>query len=161
MAVGPSTEVDPAGLLAGALAGVDEAAIATLAAHCEVVEFAPGARIASEGTSADALYVVASGRVQLSIHQRSAEIPLATVAEGELVGWSWMVAPNRWTFDVSTATGSVLVRVAATTIEALMEADPVAGLSLARAMVAMVSRRLRDTRVQLLDMYARTSGEGS
>ena len=41
MAVGPSTEVDPAGLLAGALAGVDEAAIATLAAHCEVVEFAP------------------------------------------------------------------------------------------------------------------------
>lgn len=145
-------------LLAGAFSGLDEAVVQRLAESSEVVEVDPGGRLASEGGPADAAYVVARGSVQLGIHQRQTDLTVATVGEGELLGWSWMVEPHRWSFDVTSAGGARLVRVPADQLEALVAEDPAAGVALCRNLLGVVSRRLRDTRVQLLDVHASSPG---
>lgn len=141
-------------LLADALVGLDESAISRLADESEFIEVAPGTRLASEGEPADAGYVVAEGSVQLGIHQRQADLTVATLGKGELLGWSWMVEPHMWSFDVSSVGGARLLRVPADVLLAVVEEDPVAGVTLCRALLGVLSRRLRDTRVQLLDVHA-------
>lgn len=140
-------------LIGTAFGGLEDQAAARLAGAATVVELAPGTRFASEGQQADGAYVVAEGSIQLAIHQRQADLTVATLCEGELLGWSWAVEPHRWSFDISSAGGARLVRVPKASLEALVEDDPVAGVALLRTMVGVLSHRLRDTRVQLLDLH--------
>jgi CRP-like cAMP-binding protein len=146
---------DPAilDLIKSAFDGLDDEAAARLAGAATLVEVAPGARLASEGDPADGVYVVAEGSIQLAIHQRQADLTVATLSTGELLGWSWAVEPHRWTFDVSSAGGASLVRVPMASLEGLVDEHPRAGVALYRAVVGVLSRRLRDTRVQLLDLH--------
>jgi len=150
---------DVAALVAGALPGLPEDALGRLVAASEVVEVAPGGRVIHEGEAADALFVVAGGFVQLSLHQRQRDLPVATVGTGELLGWSWLVPPHRWDFDASSTDGATLVRMPAAELRSVMDDDPATAAVLATTVAAVVSRRLRDTRIQLLDLYARTAGE--
>lgn len=146
-------------LIRAAFDGLDEEAAARLAGDATVVEVAPGTRFASEGEQADGVYVVAEGSIQLAIHQRQSDLTVATLCGGELLGWSWAVDPHRWTFDVSSAGGARLIRVPTASLEGLVEDDPVAGVALYRTMVGVLSRRLRDTRVQLLDLHGSARGD--
>lgn len=146
-------------LMAGGLPEVSEEARDRLVAVAEVVEVAAGGRILDEGAPADALFVVAEGFVQLSLHQRGRDLPVATAGVGELLGWSWLVPPHRWDFDASSTGGATLVRIPASELRALMDEDPDTAATLPTTMLAVVSRRLRDTRIQLLDLFARAAGE--
>lgn len=154
-----SDRPDVAALVTGALPGVPEDAIGRLVGVSEVVEVAPGGRVIAEGATADALFVVADGFVQLSLHQRERDLPVATVGAGELLGWSWLVPPHRWDFDATSTDGATLVRVPATELRAVMDGDPATAAAVATTVAAVVSRRLRDTRIQLLDLFARSAGE--
>ena len=150
---------DVAALVAGALPGLPEGALGRLVGASEVVEVAPGGRLIHEGATADALFVVADGFVQLSLHQRDRDLPVATVGAGELLGWSWLVPPHRWDFDASSTDGATLVRMPAAELQAVMDDDPATASVVATNVAAVVSRRLRDTRIQLLDLFARSAGE--
>ncbi len=120
----------------------------------EWLEVAPGARVFDEGGVADALHVVVSGTVQLSVHQRERNLAVASVGPGELLGWSWMVPPHRWDFDAASGSGATLVRIPADVLRSVMEADPRDAAALSGQMLGVVSRRLRDTRIQLLDLFS-------
>lgn len=150
-----SPRPDAPALLGRCLPDLSAAALARLAGAAEVVEVPPRGRIMAEGGEADALYVVADGIVQLSLHQRERDLPVATVSVGELLGWSWLAPPHRWDFDGASMDGATLVRVPAGELRALMSEDPRAASAISAAMLGVVSRRLRDTRIQLLDLFAR------
>lgn len=146
-------------LVAEGLPGLPEEARHRLVGVSEVVQVPPGGRIIEEGAPADALFVVADGFVQLSLHQRERDLPVATVGVGELLGWSWLVPPHRWDFDASSTDGATVVRVPAGEIRAVMDDDPPTAAAVATNIAAVVSRRLRDTRIQLLDLFAKAAGE--
>ena len=143
---------DLAALLERALPGVSGSALAKLAEVAEEVVVPAGGTIASEGDPADGAYVVADGSVLLGIHQRHMDLAVATLGPGELLGWSWMVEPNRWSFDVSSPEGARLVRLPAPAVSSLVDSDPEAGLAISQDLLGVVARRLRDTRIQLLDL---------
>lgn len=144
----------------GVLDSLSAGARRRLLESAETVEVAPGGRVLTEGGHADGLYVVLSGTVQLSVDQRGADLSVASVGPGELLGWSWLVPPHRWDFDASSAGGATLVRVPAEVLYAVMRDDPADAAALNAEMLAILSRRLRDTRIQLLDLFAR-SGSGA
>lgn len=149
---------DPAGLrrvFDGVLSGVSTATQARMSESAEVVDLAPGDRVFSEGETADALYVVMSGTIQLSTHQRERNLAVASVGPGELLGWSWLVPPHRWDFDAIAVVESRLARIPAGLLRSAMQDDPADAAALSGAMLNVVSRRLRDTRIQLLDLFAR------
>ncbi len=153
-----TTEVDPATLLDRALGDVPAPARARLLECAELVEFTAGDRIAAEGEPAEALHVVVAGTVQLAMHQRQADLCVATLGPGDLLGWSWLVPPHRWQFDATTPRGATLWRVPADELRSAMAEEPEVEAALATTMLSVLSRRLRDTRLQLLDLF---SGDGS
>lgn len=153
---------DPAGLqqlFRGVFGSLSSGARRRLVESAETVEVAPGGRVLTEGGRADGLYVVVSGTVQLSVDQRGADLAVASVGPGELLGWSWLVPPHRWDFDAGSAGGATLVRVPAEVLHAVMRDDPRDAAALDAEMLGVLSRRLRDTRIQLLDLFARSGSE--
>ncbi len=136
-----------------ALRSLPEKARQRLAAVAEQVELRPGGVLAREGDPADAMFVVSDGRVELRLHQRQRDLTLATLGSGDLVGWSWFVSPHRWAFDVVAPHGATLLRLPAAALSEMVNSDPVVGRAVAGLLVGVLSRRLRDTRVQLLDLF--------
>ncbi|MCZ7631276.1 MAG: cyclic nucleotide-binding domain-containing protein [Microthrixaceae bacterium] len=83
-------------LLEGTFGAVTTGACDRMIEFAQVVEVAPSGRVFSEGGTADALYVVLSGTIQLGVNQRERDLAVASVGPGELLGWSWLVPPHRW-----------------------------------------------------------------
>lgn len=143
-------------MLEGAFGAVSARLQQRMAESAETLEVPPGGLVFAEGQNADALYVVQSGTIQLSVNQRERDLAVASVGPGELLGWSWLVPPHRWDFDAVSVSGARLARVPAELLRTAMQDDPADAAALSAAMLAVVSRRLRDTRIQLLDLFARS-----
>src|SRR3972149_2530831 len=70
-------------------------------AGCGVnVTFQAGQYIFREGDPADHFYIVRHGRVQLEIFvPERGPLTTQTIAEGDVLGWSWLFPPSPWTLD--------------------------------------------------------------
>lgn len=114
-----------------------------------------GELLGQEGAVADACFLVCSGRVGLEAHVPGAgSIRFLTVGPGELVGWSWLVPPHRWTAD-ARAVGEVrAVALDGACLRRACAEDPALGERLALRMAQVVAERLAAARLQLLDLYA-------
>lgn len=143
-----------ASMLEAAFGAVSARLQQRMAESAETLEVPPGGLVFSEGQHADALYVVESGTIQLSVNQRERDLAVASVGPGELLGWSWLVPPHSWDFDAVAVSGARLARVPAELLRTAMQDDPTDAAALSAAMLGVVSRRLRDTRIQLLDLFA-------
>lgn len=147
-------------LLEGVFGAVSTAACHRMASAAQMVEVPTAGRVFSEGGAADALYVVLSGTIQLGVHQAGRDLAVASVGPGELLGWSWLVPPHRWDFDAVAVSGARLSRIPAEVLRSVMQDDPADGAAIATVMLAVVGRRLRDTRIQLLDLFAGSPPRG-
>jgi len=121
------------------------------------VHFSPGETLFRSGEPADTFYVIRHGQVALDLHdpQRGALV-IATLDEGEVVGWSWLVPPYRWVFD-ARATGEVsAVALDGACLRGKCAQDPALGYALLQRIARVMYERLQDTRVRLLDLYGST-----
>ena len=61
--------------------------------------FAGGTYIFKEGAEANEFYLIRSGKVALEIFAPQRKpIVVATLAEGDILGWSWLFPPYLWQF---------------------------------------------------------------
>jgi CRP/FNR family transcriptional regulator, cyclic AMP receptor protein len=136
---------------------VPPATRARLAELAQLQRFAPGEVVFREGGESLEFGVVRSGRIALRVvvPERGA-VTILTVEPGDVINWSALVPPHR-----STSTGTALSDVeilafdAAAFRGALRSDDALAAAVYPRVLRA-VSRRLMATRLQLLDLFART-----
>ena len=114
-----------------------------------------GELLGREGAVADVCYLVRRGRVGLEAQvPGSGSVRFLTVGPGELVGWSWLIPPHRWTAD-ARAEGEVhAVALDGACLRRHCTEDPALGERLALRMAQVVAERLAATRLQLLDLYA-------
>ena len=115
--------------------------------------YRPGSHLFREGESADAFYVIRKGRVALEMRLPTREVVLDTAQEGEVVGWSWLVPPYRWTFDARATEETSVVAFDAVGLRAKCSADPAVGYALLQRVVQVMSARVHSARVRLLDLY--------
>ena len=127
-------------------------------AHNQVFE--AGARIMREGDPADAFYVIREGRVALEtvVPARGAVI-LQTLHDGELLGWSWLVPPYRTAFDARATATTHAISFDGACLRGKCDADPALGYDLLKLLSGVFVERLQDTRLRLLDLYAKP-GDG-
>ncbi len=120
--------------------------------------FAPGERIMREGDPADAFYVIREGQVALetNVPGRGAVI-LQTLHDGELLGWSWLVPPYRTAFDARSIATTHAIAFDGACLRGKCEADPALGYDLLKLLSGVFVERLQDTRLRLLDLYAKSS----
>jgi len=118
--------------------------------------FRPGAILAREGASADRFYVVRAGRVALELHTSARPLVIETLGAGDVVGWSWIFPPYRWTCDVEALDTTRVISIDGACLRAKCDADPAFGYRLMQRFAQVAVERLQATRLRLLDIYGRS-----
>ncbi len=134
--------------------GLPQADLELIAGCGSNVRFEAGAYIFREGDPSDRFYLIRHGKVAVEVASpERGRITIATLGEGDLLGWSWLVPPYR---EQSDARAVELTRATAfdgACIRRKCEADPRLGYELLKRFAQIIGQRLHATRLQLLDVY--------
>lgn len=122
-----------------------------------ILTFNDGQTIFHEGDHALNLYIVKSGRVSIECHiPPRGTATIRTVGPGEWFSWSALIEPR-----IETASGKALddceiVAIRGGAVMDLCREDHEFGFQIYRTLAEVISQRLIETRLQMLDMYAAT-----
>jgi len=86
-------------------------AIAVLRQKADLLAFAPGDVIASEGEPAAAFYLVRGGYVKLSVSVADAELAVTYLRAGDFAGEAGLVLDQRWPFTLQAVENVELVKL--------------------------------------------------
>ncbi len=136
-------------------AGLSDEWITLIAGCAANVRFRPGEQLFREGDPAETFYVVRRGRIAVELRSPTGSAVLDTTEAGEVVGWSWLVPPYRWTFDGRAVDDVRALSFDGACLRGKCEADPELGYALMKRVVGVMSARLHSARVRLLDLYGR------
>lgn len=119
-----------------------------------------GEELMREGDPAEAFFVVREGAVAIVMQiPGRGEVTLETLHDGDLLGWSWLVPPYRNAFGARALGLTRLVALDAACLRGKCESDPALGYDLLKLLSGVFTRRLRDTRLRLLDLYGADGGD--
>ena len=132
--------------------GLDPATVAKLASCARVVTYEAGDFLLRTGKPANHLFLLVRGRV--SIEATPADkgaIIIQTLADGDAVGWSWMLPPYTWNLDARA-----LERVEAITLDAVqlrqwLDTDTALAAKLYRRFSEVMLQRIHGMRKQLYE----------
>jgi CRP/FNR family transcriptional regulator, cyclic AMP receptor protein len=134
--------------------GIDRAFADLVTGCASNVRFTAGEYLLREGAPADELYLIRHGRVALQIASPGREsITFLTVAEGEMVGVSWLIPPYRWSHDAKALELVRAISIDASCLRNKCEADHDLGYAMMKRFVPILVERLHATRMQILDVY--------
>ena len=136
-------------------AGLDDDVLQQLAGCATNVHLHPNEYLLREGEPADRFYAVRRGRVSIEVRKPAGRpVMLDTAQDGEIVGWSWLIPPNRAKFDARATSETSAVAFDAACLRGKCEADPRLGYALLHRVTQVMDRRLQSARLRLLDLYA-------
>ena len=137
------------------LAGLSDARRDLLAAGARSVVYNAGDQIFDEGRPADRWWLICSGQVELVTHRPAGGAEtVATLGSGDLLGWSWAVAPFRWRFGAVANDRVTAFEFDAARLREAIDQDPALGYELMLRLLEALAERLHATRARLLDLYA-------
>jgi CRP/FNR family transcriptional regulator, cyclic AMP receptor protein len=137
-----------------ALAGLPGAHLELIAGCATNRVFPAGDHLMREGEPADDFYVIRRGDVALETHvPHRGALTIETLHDGDLVGWSWLIAPYRTMFDARALAETHTVSFDGACLRGKCETDHDLGYELMRRFTAVIVERLQATRLRLLDVY--------
>jgi CRP-like cAMP-binding protein len=139
-------------------AGLDPAAMELVVGCAQNVHFSQGDVLFRTGEPANTFYVIRHGRVALDIHDpRRGTLVVASLGEGEVAGWSWLVPPYQWMFDARAVSPVSAVALDGACLRRKCDQDPALGYALMQRVSHVMYERLQDARMRLLDLYGSPS----
>jgi len=118
------------------------------------VRFNASTYIFKEGEDANEFYVIRAGKVALEIFAPQRKpIILATLGEGEILGWSWLLPPYQWKFHARAVEDTRALALDGKCLREKCEQNHDLGYEVLKRFCQIVERRLEATRLQLLDVY--------
>jgi CRP-like cAMP-binding protein len=136
------------------LHGMTEHHLEQIASCAQIITVTVGQYLGRERETASAFYLLQTGRVAIEIHSpKKGTVRVLTIGPGEVVGWSWLVPPNRWQFDARVVEPIQALALDARGLRVRCEEDHELGYQLLKRLVDVVGGRLAATRLQLLDVY--------
>lgn len=134
-------------------AELDAGDCAKLARIARRVPKEAGERIFQEGEPSTEILIVLAGRVSLSVRPDSRrEATVLTLGPGELLGWSAFFGGTRVATAKTLGETSLLI-FDANELSRLCQDDHDIGYAVMKATCVELAGRLRDTRLQLIDVF--------
>lgn len=113
-----------------------------------------------EGGEANTFYLIRKGRVALESHAPPhPALILETVAEGDMLGWSWLVPPYRWRFSARAVDAVRAIAINGKCLREKCERNPHLGYELLKRTVEIVSDRLEASRLRMLDLFGQCTSQ--
>ncbi len=133
------------------LHGMSRDQLGVLAEAASDVRFPPRHRLLEEGGSAARFWLIQSGYVALDLHvPGEGRVRVETIGMGELLGWSWLFPPFKWTFGAVTVGSVEAFEFDGRAVRARCAADPELGYELTQRLARVIAQRLQATRIKLI-----------
>lgn len=132
--------------------GMDSASTDWLATCASAVTYNAGDFLLQTGKAANHLFLIVRGRV--SIEATPADkgaIIIQTLADGDTVGWSWMLPPYTWNLDARALEKVEAVTIDAQKLRVRLEEDNAMAAKLYRRFSEVMLQRIHGMRKQLYE----------
>jgi CRP-like cAMP-binding protein len=134
--------------------GMEKRHLELLTGCASNVRFDGSQYIFRQGEEANHFYLIRHGKVAIEIHaQERGGIILQTVDEGDVVGWSWLVPPHRWTFDARAVELTRAIALDGECLRKKCEEDHDLGYELFKRFTQVMAERLEAARLQLINIH--------
>lgn len=133
--------------------GINDSSMTEIANCARLMQCRTGTLVARQGEAANEFYLIREGRLAVGFPAAQAEVTIQTLRAGDLVGWSWLMPPYQWQFDIRAVSDCVLIAIDGRTLRENCEVDRELGYELMKRLSHVMVERLRATRLQLLDVY--------
>jgi CRP-like cAMP-binding protein len=134
--------------------GLDDDFIRFLSESATKIRIKAGESLFKQGTRADKFYLLRSGQVVVQVPAlMGPTLDIQTLGEDQILGWSWLIAPYRWSFQARAVEDSELLEFDGTAILAHCEEDPKFGYELFKRFASLMSERLDAARQKMMDQW--------
>ena len=134
--------------------GLDDDFIRFLSESATKIRIKAGESLFKQGTRADKFYLLRSGQVVVQVPAlMEPTLDIQTLGEDQILGWSWLIAPYRWSFQARAVEDSELLEFDGTAILAHCEEDPKFGYELFKRFASLMSERLDAARQKMMDQW--------
>ena len=128
--------------------------LSLLASCASNVRFNVNDFIFREGEAAERFYLIRHGKVSLDVYAPGrGPIVIQTVAEDEVLGWSWLFPPYQWHFDARALTLTRAIAFDGHCLRAKANSDTEFGYALLKKFMPLIVKSLERVELQLLDVY--------
>lgn len=118
------------------------------------VKFDVGQMIFREGERANQFYLIRQGKVALEIASPHKDpVIIETIGEGNVLGWSWLTPPFAWHFDAHAQSLVRAIALDGKCLRGKFDGDHDLGYELYKRFFPIITDRLQQTRIQLMDVY--------
>ncbi len=133
------------------LHGMPTKQLDALAKAASEVRFPVRSQLFEDGGHAARFWLIRSGKVALDLQvPRQGPMVIETLGIGELLGWSWLFPPYRWSFGAVALSPVEAFEFDASPVRALCASDPALGYELTQRAARVLAHRLQATRVRLM-----------
>ncbi|CAE7703492.1 hydA [Symbiodinium microadriaticum] len=131
-----------------------EKELAFLAGCGQMMHFKPGEYLGKEGEPAKYFFILRKGRIAVQLtHPSQGAMTIKTLSPGEYGGFSWIIPPFRMQFDLLAQDHTSVVAMDGECVRKKCEEDHDLGFLMMKQAAQIITKRLNDTRIQLLDVY--------
>ncbi|MGQ9574127.1 MAG: cyclic nucleotide-binding domain-containing protein [Thermoguttaceae bacterium] len=131
-------------------AGISDESLKALAMIAEEKSVPAGTQIFSEGDPAESLNIIVKGEVGIQyILGTGQRRTVDTLVDGDILGWSALVEPYRYTAIGTATKPTQLIAIQASKLRELCDSDPQLGYRLTAQIARLLAHRLEAARVQL------------
>ena len=137
------------------LQGLDPAMLSLIVGCASNVQYDANQMLFEEGDEATQFFIIRSGNVaiEMNVPGRGA-VTIQTIGEGEILGWSWLLAPYLWHFTARAAELTRAIALDGTCLRRKCEQDAPLGYELLKRFAHVLEDRIESMRLQLLDIYS-------
>jgi CRP/FNR family transcriptional regulator, cyclic AMP receptor protein len=120
--------------------GLKDEELKAASQYCQEENVSPGTVLCEEGARADKLFILEEGTVAISFKKG---VRFEIQGPGKILGWSFLVPPNRYTASAVTATPAKLLTIKSPDFYELVNREAKIGLRIMDNLSRVVAGRLK------------------
>jgi CRP/FNR family cyclic AMP-dependent transcriptional regulator len=135
-------------------AGMPEAHLTQLSEVAREIKFGGGEVILRQREPANCAYLLASGKVLLLVHSRATHrnVCVDTLGEGDVLGWSWLVAPYCWHLEAVAIEPTTAIVLDGSALLVRCEEDHDFGFELLKRVTRLLVHRIEAMRSAIVQL---------
>ncbi len=122
------------------LNGLGDKELAVVAQYCQEQTVPEGSMLCEEGARAEKLFILEEGAISIRFRKG---VNFTVQTPGRILGWSFLVPPNRYTASAVTTRPSKLLVIMSPDFYSLINSDPAMGVKIMNNLAQIVANRMK------------------
>ena len=132
--------------------GLDKDIVQFLCESATEIQIKKGGILFKQGERADKFYLLREGQMSVMVPAiMGPNLEIQILSQDQILGWSWLIPPYRWSFQAQAIEDSVLIEFDGAAILAHCEEDKKFGYELFKRFASLMSERLNAARQKMMD----------